>query len=203
MSKEVVTIKEPQRLVDFADENDMLFHLRFEEAALLLKYVHSTNNAVYHALGEQDGQLFMKKGTVYKDEVSGEHIFSEAKWEKVTLDEVVDEICEMNYELRSEILGRLEEHGADFMDRQIYEFLVNDSKQLDKLFARTEFSKRLEEMAERMAKEAVQSYLELVEKKEKSIKGELGAGPEEKRLPKDIVKEEVARQQRSFLGKSR
>ncbi len=187
MDKEIVIITEPQRLVEFADENDMLFHLTESEASLLLKYMHSTNYETYRVLGEREGQLFMKKGTVYEDKLSGKQFFSEADWEKVILDEVVDEICEMNYELKAEILERLEERGMDFKDRSVYESLVKDSKRLDAMFSRTEFSKKLNEMAENMAEAAIHSYLE---SKGASDKDELEQKQEEGSLRQDVAKEE-------------
>ncbi len=203
MSKEIVTIADSRRLVDFTDENDMLFHLTQNEATLLFKYVHSTNHNTYRALGEREGQLFMKKGTMHEDEISGEKIFHDAEWVSVTMDEVVDEICEMNYELRSEILERLEESEVDFMDRSVYESLMKDCKQLDAMFARTEFSKKLDELAERTAEEAIQSYLERQERKEVSGKEETEQKSEENSLRQGAAKEEVPQQHSFFAGRGR
>lgn len=201
MDKEITTISNPQELVNYADENDVLFHLSLKEAALLLNYVHLTNNNVYRALGERDGKLFMKKGTVQEDKVSGKQIFSEANWREVTLDEVVDEACEMNYELRSEILERLEARGIDFMDRRVYETLLKDSNGLEKMFSRTQFSKKLDEMAESMAEKVIQSYLEKVKEKEENLSTAEKKTEHDEVNPDEIKEEKL--QQKPFVRQGR
>lgn len=159
MGKEIAVIADPKGLVKFTDENDMLFHLTESEAALLFKYMQAMDYDIYRELGEREGQLFMKKGIVRENVFSGAKILYSGEWEPATMDEVADEICEMNYELRSEIQEHLEEQGTDFTDRNIYESLAEDSRELENIFSRTKFCKMLDELAGQMAEEAAARYL--------------------------------------------
>lgn len=206
MDKEIVTITDPQRLVEFTDENDILFHLTENEASLLFKYMDTVNHDTYRELGEKEGQLFMKKGIVRENELSGAKIFYSADWEPVTMDEVVDEICEMNYEMRSEIQDRQEAQSVNPMDRSDYESLIKDNEKLEKMFARTEFCSKLDELAERMAKEAVDSYLRNIRKAanpeiSEDIQRWKNEGQEPQQL--NVAGEDMRLQQKTFFSNGR
>ena len=137
-------IRNAGALADFLKRTKSGITLTDKEAELLLGYFEGHG----YLLGELDG-------TLYRGDLSNIH--GETVWEKeeYPMDDVIDAVCEWNYELMSEeeenmenpfLTDKEEEDG-----RERLAGLKEDEKILDRLFDLTKYGKKLEETAQRLA----------------------------------------------------
>lgn len=124
-------------LVEFMDTNDMLFHLSEKEAEVLLTYLGGHD----FILGYKDGKLF--RGDL-------DYAQGETRWLEDTIDEVVDFVCQCNYDLVQSARAEVE-NPRDFVDftnkKSKLDSLVEEEKTLDVMFDRTKYGKEVEELA--------------------------------------------------------
>lgn len=135
-----------EEFVQFMDNNDLLFHLTVEEAGKLLGYLEGHG----FVLGEKEGKLF--QGDLC---YSNENVL----WEEISIDDVVDEICEWNYSLLMDARNNMEnpKNFIDFVNNQDrYQELQADEILLDAMYERTKYGKEIEILAEKLAGELVQ-----------------------------------------------
>ena len=143
MDKEAVLFTKPEELIEYLDENDLLMDLSSKDSEILLNYMEGHG----YGLGELDGKLVR----VDIGEEYGEVM-------EYSIDDAIDVVCEWNYELIQEAKERRDspENFLDFCSSQgKYESLREDEKTLDKMFYKTRYGKEINELAERLAQEAV------------------------------------------------
>lgn len=130
-------------LVEFMDTNDMLFHLSEQEAEVLLSYLNGND----FILGQKEGKLF--RGNL-------DYAQGETRWQEDTIDDVVDSVCQWNYDLVQRAREETE-HPRDFIDftnkKNRLDTLVDEEKILDTMFDRTKYGKEVEEMAIKLVEE--------------------------------------------------
>jgi len=147
MEKEVVLFTKPEELIEYLDENDLLMRLSSKDAEILLNYMEGHG----YSLAEID----LKLVRVDICEGNGEVI-------EYSIDDAIDIVCEWNYELLQEVKERREspDNFLDFCTSQgKYESLREDEKALDKMFNKTCYGKEINELAERLAQEAVRNII--------------------------------------------
>ena len=112
-----------------------------EEIGLLLDYLEICDSVIGEANGElMRGYVEARKDSIY--------------WESTTLDDVIDLVCEWNFERLSE-LEAVMEHPESFVgvpDIEVrYEKLKEEYQVLNQLFDRTIYGKELDELAIQLA----------------------------------------------------
>lgn len=143
----ITEIRQPEELLDFIRENDITIVMTDKEAELLLGYLEGHD----YVIGFAGEKLF--RGDL--DEVPGEIV-----WDDYTVDDLIDAVCEWNYEL---ILDMDAERMApkkmsDFSDKQDkYEQLKKDEAVLDKLFDQTKYRAGIERLAEELAEKFIEN----------------------------------------------
>lgn len=149
-----VAVEEPtdilsgKELAAFLRETNDPVQLSESEADLLVGYIEGHD----YALGIKDGKLY-RGDLAYK--------VGELHWEEnpYPIDDVIDIVCEWNYELSSEYgLSDEEEkvyRAPDFEPESPYDerivSLFEDEKVLDELFEKTRYGKQMNEVAESIA----------------------------------------------------
>lgn len=145
MGQEVVIFSKPEELIGYLDEHDLLINLSHMEVELLLNYMEGHG----YCIGDQDG-CFIRMDV---NEPDGEI-------DEYTIDELIDTVCEWNYELIQEANER-RNSPDDFLDfcqsQKKYEALREDEKVLDKMFNRTCYGKEIHELAVKLADEVIQN----------------------------------------------
>ena len=124
-------IEKPEHLTAWLNEERIPFQLSLKEAEIILGYLEGSA----YSLETEDGILFLC------DDV-------EEKREKTEIDDVVQKVCETNYEL-------IEETAAEIMEAEIsadtrleedsLARLMEDEKALALVFLQTRFQKGLEQ----------------------------------------------------------
>lgn len=150
MNKDVVPFNKPEELIHWLEEYDKGFTLSEEEAKLLLGYF---------------------EGHGYQMAVNGDKMYridlQEAKGEKVLVDypieDVVDIVCEWNYEMLQ--CADLERNAAinvqDSAEKELrYQTLQADEAVLDKIFDRTRYGREINNLALKLAEEAIRHIKE-------------------------------------------
>lgn len=123
-------VKGSEVLIEWLEEEDILFRLSTKEAVLLLGYLEGSG----WSLETEAGNLFLC------DDVNGTK-------ERTDIDAVVDKVCETNYELFEQTamkLGQAEiyENTAEIED--YLSSLAKDEKILDEVFKRTKYQKQVQ-----------------------------------------------------------
>ena len=137
----------PSEFIKFMDENDMLFHLKEQEAEVLMNYMEGHN----FLLGEKEGKLFR-----------GDLNYTEGKvyWLEDTIDDVVDAVCEWNNDLLEKAQAEVD-NPKDFKDfsekKEKQDSLLEEEKILDAAFDRTKYGKELDKIAYALAEEFVKN----------------------------------------------
>lgn len=144
MDGEVQLFTEPDELLNWLDENDLLMGLDAKEAEVLLHYMEGHG----YGLGVSEGKFIR----VDIGEENGEVM-------EYSIDDAIDIICEWNYELIQEAKESRESPNnfLDFCNKQSnYDSLREDEKLLDKMFDRTCYGKEVNDLAIKLANEAIQ-----------------------------------------------
>lgn len=144
MDGEVKLFAEPDELLSWLDENDLLMRLDAKEAEMLLNYMEGHG----YGLGTSQSKLIR----VDIGEESGEVM-------EYSIDDAIDITCEWNYELIQEARAAREnpDNFLDFCKKQSrYDSLREEEKLLDKMFDRTCYGREINALAIRLANEAVQ-----------------------------------------------
>ena len=124
-------IEKPEHLTAWLNEERIPFQLSLKEAEIILGYLEGSA----YSLETEDGILFLC------DDV-------EEKREKTEIDEVVQKVCETNYELIEETAAKIMEAeiSADTrLEEDSLARLMEDEKALALVFLQTRFQKGLEQ----------------------------------------------------------
>lgn len=124
-------IEKPEHLTAWLNEERIPFQLSLKEAEIILGYLEGSA----YSLETEDGILFLC------DDV-------EEKREKTEIDDVVQKVCETNYELIEETAAKIMEAEISADTRQEEDSLarlMEDEKALALVFLQTRFQKGLEQ----------------------------------------------------------
>lgn len=124
-------IEKPEHLTAWLNEERIPFQLSLKEAEIILGYLEGSA----YSLETEDGILFLC------DDV-------EEKREKTEIDDVVQKVCETNYELIEETAAKImgAEISADTrLEEDSLARLMEDEKALALVFLQTRFQKGLEQ----------------------------------------------------------
>ena len=143
MGKEVKLFTEPDELLSWLADNDILMNLSKEDVQILLNYMEGHD----YAIGIQEDHMIRKD----LSEEDGEVV-------EYTIDEVIDTVCEWNYELIRDA-DEKRHNPKDFIDfaneQKRYESLKRDEIRLDRMFDRTIYAKEIETLAVKLANEFI------------------------------------------------
>lgn len=131
-------IEKPEHLTAWLNEERIPFQLSLKEAEIILGYLEGSA----YSLETEDGILFLC------DDV-------EEKREKTEIDDVVQKVCETNYELIEETAAKIMEAEISADTRQEEDSLarlMEDEKALALVFLQTRFQKGLEQALRQAAK---------------------------------------------------
>lgn len=123
-------VKGAEALIEWLEEEDILFRLSTKEAVLLLGYLEGSG----WSLETEAENLFLC------DDVLGTR-------EKTDIDAVVDKVCETNYELFEQTamkLGQTEIYEDTEEIEDYLSSLAEDEKILDEVFKRTKYQKQVQ-----------------------------------------------------------
>ena len=124
-------IEKPEHLTAWLNEERIPFQLSLKEAEIILGYLEGSA----YSLETEDGILFLC------DDV-------EEKREKTEIDDVVQKVCETNYELIEDTAAKIMEAeiSADTrLEEDSLARLMEDEKALALVFLQTRFQKGLEQ----------------------------------------------------------
>lgn len=140
MDKEVALFTEPEELITWADQFDILLNITREEAELLLNYMEGHD----YAIGHND------EGKLYQVDIAEEN----GEVMELKIDDIIDTVCNWNYDL---ILctNAIKEETDSFeelvqADEKI-KALIADESVLEKLFDRTFYGKHESEEAKKIS----------------------------------------------------
>ena len=145
MDKELTIIAEPEELIAWADTFDILLNPSIEDAAILLNYMEGHD----YLLGENQGKL-------YRGDLA--EVVGMIYWEDFSMDDVIDLVCEWNYELilEADALRNNPRDLIDYSKRQSrYDSLKAEELIMDKLFQQTKYGKEVEILAKKLADEFI------------------------------------------------
>ena len=131
----------------YQEKNNTGFLMTDKDADIILGYMEGHG---YH-IGIKDNQL-----------LKGDYVDTDDKiiWEKFTIDDAIDQVCEWNYEM---ILDNEYYFNQSCLDKRSeesqkkYDRLKADEKVLDNLFDKTCYGKKVEELANQFAGEIIAS----------------------------------------------
>ena len=130
----------------FMEACDTPFELSETEADKLLGYMSGHD----FLLGEKEGKLFRGDLCCQQEKIW---------WEEDTIDDVINDVSEWNYDLLQKAQADLE-NPNDFIDfankKAEVERLDEDYQILDVLFDRTKYGAQIHELAEKLVEELVQ-----------------------------------------------
>ena len=139
---ELITVDE---LKDYQEKFNTGFHLTDKEAEVMLGYMEGHD----YVLGENQGKL-------YRGDLA--EVVGMICWEDFSMDDVIDLVCEWNYELILEA-DALRNNPTDFIDfskmQNRYDSLKAEELIMDKLFQQTKYAKEVEELAKKLADEFI------------------------------------------------
>ena len=144
MENEVRIFDKAAEFAEWIDNNDLTLVLNEKEAELLFNYMEGHG----YAIGIKDDRMVR----VDINEENGEI-------DEYTIDEVIDTVCEWNYELiqEADTARKNPKNFADFCEQQSrYEQLKEDERMLDVMFDRTCYGKRLNEVAQKLVQKALE-----------------------------------------------
>ena len=143
----ITEISQPEELLAFIQDNSISIVMTDKEAEMILGYLQGHD----YVVGYEGCQFY--RGDL--DEIPGEIV-----WDEYTVDDLIDTVCEWNYEL---ILERDAERQnpkdmIDFSNKQSeYERLKADEAILDGLFDQTKYRAGIDRLAEELAKQFIQN----------------------------------------------
>ena len=139
---ELITVDE---LKDYQEKFNTGFHLTDKEAEVMLGYIEGHD----YLLGENQGKL-------YRGDLA--EVVGMICWEDFSMDDVIDSVCEWNYELILEA-DALRNNPTDLIDyskmQSRYDSLKAEELIMDKLFQQTKYAKEVEELARKLADEFI------------------------------------------------
>ena len=147
MAKEENLITEPQELMKWMSEHDVLMDISAEDIQLLLNYLDGHD----YAMGTD------KEGKLIRVDIAVE----DGECIEYSLDEFIDLVCEWNYELILEADER-RNNPKDMLDfsraQGKYESLKQDEIVLDRMFEQTKYGKDIAEFAEKITGQMLELF---------------------------------------------
>ena len=143
MEKNLQLITEPEKLMAWLDNNDLLLTLYEKEAKVLLGYLEGHDYAI---------------GVVDKKMVRVDICDENYEYEDYTIDEFIDTVCEWNYDLMIGAKRSMENasNNITFNEaKEYFEKLRADEKVLDKMFAKTCYGKQLKDVCAKMTQDMI------------------------------------------------
>ena len=143
MEKNLQLITEPEKLMAWLDNNDLLLTLYEKEAKVLLGYLEGH----YYAIGVVDKKMV-------RVDICDENY----EYEDYTIDEFIDTVCEWNYDLMIGAKRSMENasNNITFNEaKEYFEQLRADEKVLDKMFAKTCYGKQLKDVCAKMTQDMI------------------------------------------------
>ena len=133
-----IVIDTPDKFVEWCRNSDGIVKLRRRGAAIIMDYLSRHGKTLS---ANENGELFLNSGFMT---------------EKVTFDEVVDQVCDWNYKELVDARDR-KEKPVDFLDYCRNCTLEKDLEEhkfiLDRIFSRTVYGREIQMMAHRLAGE--------------------------------------------------
>lgn len=133
-------------LMKFMEACDTPFELSEQETDKLFGYMSRHD----FLLAEMEGKLFRGDLSYQTDKI---------RWSEDTIDDVINEVCEWNYEMLKQAQAEIEnpKDFIDFANKKAYaDTLAEDYEILDKLFDRTKYGTEIEALAVTLADEFIQ-----------------------------------------------
>lgn len=153
MAKEAMLITEPQELMRWMSEHDVLMDISAEDIQLILNYLDGHD----YAMGTD------KEGNLVRIDVSME----EGECMEYSMDDFIDLVCEWNYELILEADER-RNNPKDMLDfsqaQNKYECLKWDEVLLDRMFEETKYGKGVHELAQKIVGQVLEIFENDIEK---------------------------------------
>lgn len=153
MAKEENLITEPQELMKWMSEHDVLMDISVEDIQLILNYLDGHD----YAMGTD------KEGNLVRVDVAAE----DGECIEYSLDEFIVLVCEWNYELILDADER-RNNPTDMLDfsraQSKYESLKQDEILLDRMFEQTKYGKDIAEFAERIVGQVMEIFENDMEK---------------------------------------
>ena len=143
----ITEIRQPEELLIFIRNNDIKIVMTDKEAEMLLGYMEGHDYVVGYAQGE------LYRGDL--GEVPGEIV-----WDDYSVDELIDSVCEWNYEMILEMDAERQDPKdmIDFSNKQSkYESLKADEAILDGLFDQTKYRAGIDKLAEELVNQFIQN----------------------------------------------
>lgn len=137
-------ITEARKLIDWLDENDILMNLSESDVALLMNYMEGHG---YRIGLREDGLI------KYEMNAGAEQVAT------ITIDDVIDMVCEWNYEMLQIATENLKNSVgmSEYLQRkEYYNALRTDEKELDRMFDQTCYGRQIYSLTEKLAEEVVQ-----------------------------------------------
>lgn len=169
-----VTITKPETFLVWLDFVRPDLELSEKDAELILRYMEG-----------HDYQLILKNGELCRKDVAEE----QGEMVPYGMDDVIDLICEWNYELKQCAREGME-HPRDFVEycnyKESYDALQEDSEYLDTMFEKTIYGKQNKELVENivakaLGEQAVMQTMEEMQRKECQVaEPEMAYEPEER-----------------------
>ena len=153
MKKEIKLIAEPQELMKWMAEHDVLMDLSKEDIQLLLDYMGGHD----YAMGiDPEGQLMRVDMSL-----------PEMEYTEYSLDDFIDLACEWNYEfiLEADKVRNNPKDMIEFANAQSqYESCKRDEERFDRMFDQTKYKVQIDELAEKLADEFIKNMGTDIEK---------------------------------------
>lgn len=146
-TKSITEISQPEELLAFIKDNSINIVMTDKEAEIILGYLEGHD----YVVGFGDGQFY--RGDL--DDIPGEIV-----WDEYSVDDLIDTVCEWNYEMILEMDAERQEPKdmIDFANKQSkYESLKADEAVLDKLFDQTKYRAGIDKLAEELANQFIQN----------------------------------------------
>jgi len=137
----ITEISQPEDLLSYIRENGIGIVMTDKEAEMLLGYMEGHD----YVVGFAEEKLY--RGDMA--EVPGEIV-----WEDFSVDDLIDSVCEWNYELILDMDAARQDPKdmVDFANKQSkYERLKQEEEVLDKLFDQTKYRAGIDKLAEELA----------------------------------------------------
>lgn len=136
MNAKVTLFSKPEELIAWADIFDIRLNPSLEDATILLTYMENHN----YAIGIDS------EGKMYRQDIAE----NDGEIELYPIDDVIDTVCEWNYELLLDAAARRNapkdyKEFSEYQDK--YDSLKADEKRLDRLFEKTYYAKEIERTA--------------------------------------------------------
>lgn len=147
MEKELELITEPQELMRWMSAHDILMNISIEDIGLLLNYMEGHDYAI---------------GTNNRDELVRIDLNSdELVTDTYSVDDLIDQVCEWNYELISDADEKRNDpkNMIDFAKKENrYKGYKADERKLDRMFDQTKYGREVEELAVKLANEFIENF---------------------------------------------